>query len=112
MEINFVMFSQYIQPKETKLGITIIQTTSQTSQNEPTTKPPLTQAYTKPPLTQAYTCKDCNKHYISKTQCNLEKRIHKHNQSINQSIKTNDDQNALFSPHARIHTHSIFPKSL
>ena len=37
--------------------------------------------------------KDCNKHYISKTQCNLEKKIYEHKQSI----KTNDDQNTLFS---------------
>ena len=38
-------------------------------------------------------CKDCNKHYIYKTQYNLEKRIYEHKRSI----KTNDHQNALFS---------------
>ena len=37
-------------------------------------------------------CKDSNKHYISETQCNLEKRIYEHKWSI----KANDNQNALF----------------
>ena len=37
--------------------------------------------------------KDCNRYYIGKTQCNLEKRIYEHKWSI----KTNDNRNALFS---------------
>ena len=37
-------------------------------------------------------CKDCNKHYIGETERNLEKRIYERKRSI----KTNDDQNALF----------------
>ena len=41
--------------------------------------------------------KDCDKHYIGKTQHNLEKRIQEHKQSI----KTNVDQKHPFLPHVR-----------
>ena len=52
--------------------------------------------------------KDCNKHYIGETQCNLQKRIYKHKRSI----KTNNERNALFLPHVRAHTHiQFFPSN-
>ena len=43
--------------------------------------------------THSIPCNDCNKHYISKTQRNLEKRIYGHKLSI----KLNDNQITLFS---------------
>ena len=79
--------------KLTKLGIPILQTTSQTIKN-PTNIIKRTHNET-PSHAGIYSiaCKDCNKHYISENQRNLETRIYEHKRSI----KTNDDRNALFS---------------
>ena len=50
-------------------------------------------------------CKGCNKHYISETQRNLEKRIYEHKWSI----KTNDNWNGLFSHMLELkHTFNFF----
>ena len=79
--------------KLTKLGILIIQTISQTIKNLINITKWTSNEMTFHTGIYSIPCKDCNKHYISETQCNLEKRIYEHKQSI----KTHDDQSALFS---------------
>ena len=51
-------------------------------------------------------CKDCNKHYISKTQCNLEKN--QWTQTINQNKW---QPKCPFLPHERSQTHISFSSS-
>ena len=79
--------------KLNKLGIPIIQTTSQTIKNITNITKRTNNETTSHAGIYSIPCKDCNKHYIGETQRNLKKRIHK----PKRSIKTNDDRNDLFS---------------
>ena len=76
--------------KLTKLGIPIIQNTLQTITN--ITKQANNETTSHVGI-YSILCKDSNKNYFGKTQRNRKKRIYEHKWSI----KTNDDENTLFS---------------
>ena len=67
-----------IYDKLTKLGILIIQTTSQTIKNLTNIPNQTNNATTSHTGIYSIPSKDCYDHDISKTQCNLEKRIYQH----------------------------------
>ena len=64
--------------KLTKLGIPIIQTTSQTIKNLKIITKRTNNETTSHAGIYSIPCKDCNKHYIVETLRNLEKRIYEH----------------------------------